>query len=117
YPSSFIDQQFQKLSSEYLSSSSFVPFIDDEKQYFLSRNKLTLRSTTGQSKRIIRNTATNINTEQTNDTINIKTRSSSTTTATDKVKTYEDKLIFHYTHEKRFHSFKRNMHKLYEDNF
>ena len=36
---------------------------------------------------------------------------------TDKVKNYEHKLIIHYTHGKRFHSFKHDMHKLYEDHF
>ena len=30
---------------------------------------------------------------------------------------YTDKLIVHYTHEKRFHSFKRQMHQVYEDVF
>ena len=64
------------------------------------------------------NTASEINTEQANDTTNIRARTSSTTaTTTDKVINYEDKLIFHYIHEKRFHSFKRDMHKLYEDYF
>jgi hypothetical protein len=91
--------------------------IDDEKQYFLLRNKLALRPTTKQSTRIISNATTNIHTEQANDTANLSTRPSKTTTTTDKVKTCEDKLIFHYIHEKRFHSFKRDMHKLYIDHF
>ena len=32
-------------------------------------------------------------------------------------KTYEDKLFIHYTHEKRFESLKRDMHKIYHDIF
>jgi len=116
-----IDQQFRKFSSEYLSSSSFLPLIDDEKQYCVLRNKLTLRPTTGQSNRIISKTATNVNVEQPNDSTDIRARTSSssttTTTTNNKVKNYEEKLIFHYIHEKRFHSFKRDMHKLYEDYF
>jgi hypothetical protein len=29
----------------------------------------------------------------------------------------QDKLLVHYTHEKRFESFKRDMHRLYNDTF
>ena len=34
-----------------------------------------------------------------------------------KAKTYEKKLIIHYTHEKRLESLKRDMHKIYLDVF
>ena len=40
-----------------------------------------------------------------------------TTGVTRQAKSYGDKLIIHYTHEKRFQSFKRDMHTIYEDVF
>ena len=91
--------------------------INDEKQYFLLRNKLFLRSTTEQSKSKVNYIASDFDPQQTaTDTrTNISTKPS--TKATDKAEHYEHKLIFHYIHEKRFHSFKRDMHKLYKDHF
>ncbi|CAF1348631.1 unnamed protein product [Didymodactylos carnosus] len=117
YPLSFIEKQFQKFSSDYLSTTSFIPLIDDEKQYFLLRNKLFHRQTAEESKSNLNYIASNFDPQQvtTATTTNISTKSSMAATA--KVKKYEDKLIFHYTHEKRFHSFKRDMQKLYKDHF
>jgi hypothetical protein len=34
-----------------------------------------------------------------------------------KQKPYEENLIIHYTHEKRLHDFKRDMHQVYDDVF
>jgi hypothetical protein len=45
YPSTFIHKEFQKFSSEYLCPSSFLPYIDNEKQYFLLYHKLMNQST------------------------------------------------------------------------
>ena len=39
------------------------------------------------------------------------------TLPTNKKIAHVDRLIVHYTHEKRFHSFKRQMHQVYEDVF
>jgi hypothetical protein len=91
--------------------------IDNEKQYFLLRKKLAHSSTTGKSKANIGHATTNINTDDTNDIINIRSSSSSKTATIDKANTFTYKLFIHYTHEKRFHSFKRDMHKLYADHF
>ena len=105
------------VSSDYLSTTSFLPLIDDEKQYFLLRNKLFHRPTAEESKSNLNYIASNCDPQQatTATTTNSSTKSSVATTA--KVKKYEDKLIFHYTHEQRFHSFKRDMRKLYKDHF
>jgi hypothetical protein len=40
-----------------------------------------------------------------------------TTTANERIYNKDDKFFVHYTHEKRFHSLKRDMHKVYEDTF
>ncbi|CAF5087108.1 unnamed protein product, partial [Rotaria sp. Silwood1] len=35
YPSSLIETQFRRFFSEYISSSSFLPYMDDEKQFLI----------------------------------------------------------------------------------
>ena len=40
YPSSFIDDQFRKFFNEYIGSSPFLPFTDNEKQLFLMRHEM-----------------------------------------------------------------------------
>jgi hypothetical protein len=91
--------------------------IDDEKQYFLLRNKLFLQSTTEQSKSKVNYIANDFDPQQLATDTRTNNSTKPSTKETDKVKNYEDKLIFHYIHEKRFHSFKRDMHKLYKDHF
>jgi hypothetical protein len=49
YPSSFIDNQFEKFLIEYISSSSFLPVIDNETQLFLMRDKIMRQPTSRQS--------------------------------------------------------------------
>ncbi len=49
YPSTFIDNEFHRFFFEYISTSPFLPFIDDEKQFFLMRQKLLGQSTQRQS--------------------------------------------------------------------
>jgi hypothetical protein len=68
------------------------------------------------------NTITHIGHEQTENRTNLQTRPTpppltQPNKATDKVKNYEHKLILHYIHEKRFQSFKHDIHKLYKDIF
>jgi hypothetical protein len=40
-----------------------------------------------------------------------------TTTANETIYNKDDRFFVHYTHEKRFQSLKRDMHKLYQDTF
>jgi hypothetical protein len=44
-------------------------------------------------------------------------QNNNTTTDTTSIKHHVDKLFVHYTYEKRFESFKRDMHHLYDDIF
>jgi hypothetical protein len=120
YPSSFIDEQFRKFSFEYLSSWSFLPFIDNEKQYSLLYHKLNSQPTTRQPHVAVNLTAAitgNIHIDQLNSTEETKSIESNKKTTNPMKKPYTNKIIIHYTHEKRFHSFKRDMHKIYDDNF
>jgi hypothetical protein len=116
YPSSFIDEQFRKFSLEYLSSSSFLPVIDNEKQYLLLHHKIIGQPTARQSQVAMSiTTATgNIDFDQLNSTEDTESLGSNKKSTK---KPYGNKILFHYTHEKRFQSFKRDMHKIYEDTF
>ncbi|CAF4534961.1 unnamed protein product, partial [Rotaria socialis] len=40
YPSTFIENEFHKYFSEYISKSPFLPLIDDEHKYFLMRKEI-----------------------------------------------------------------------------
>jgi hypothetical protein len=70
YPLSFIDNPLSKFFFEYISSSSstFLPFIDDEKQYFLMHNKIMSQLTAQQSQLPINATAADIDNDQTDNT-------------------------------------------------
>lgn len=121
YPSSFIDQQSRKFLSEYLSWSSFLPLINDEKQYYCLYNKLMNEESIPRTSQIIQNCDNldnNILRNHTSDIQSSTTKPTSCNTKTNnKSNSKIKKLILHYKHEKRFQSFKRDMHTLYEDIF
>jgi hypothetical protein len=116
YPSSFIDNQFQKYFSEYIGSSSFLPFITDGKQFRLLRHKIMGQPTPRQSQVAASAATANIDNDQTDDKKEIKLNESIKKTAK-KVTNYGDKLFVHYTHEKRFQPFKRDIHHVYGNVF
>ena len=117
YSASFIERQFRKFASEYLSDSLFSLLISDERQYSILYQKIM-------NQPIIRPSQT-VRLNEDDDTDNttmgynavaqqITTKSSKPSTkSTDTAK----KLILHYHHEKRFHSFKHDLHKLYDDTY
>ncbi|CAF1304525.1 unnamed protein product [Rotaria magnacalcarata] len=49
YPSTFIENEFHKYFSEYISKSLFLPLIDDEHKYFLMRKQILGQPTPQQS--------------------------------------------------------------------
>ncbi|CAF4059840.1 unnamed protein product [Rotaria magnacalcarata] len=49
YPSTFIENEFYKYFSEYISKSPFLLLIDDEQKYFLMRKQILGQPTPGQS--------------------------------------------------------------------
>ncbi|CAF1196361.1 unnamed protein product [Adineta steineri] len=115
YPSSFIERQFQRFFSEYVDSSPFLPLIQNEVQFFLIRQKVMAGPTSQQSQTVINIHKINIE----NDPINeeyielkdlIKSQLQQQTN-------FSDKLFVHYTHEKRFHSIKRDIHQIYDNIF
>ena len=89
-----------------------MPFIQDETQHFPLYEKLSGQLTLRQSKLGMSTIATDTHHTQTHNT-----EVSHIVSSNDKVETFGNKIIIHYTHEKRFQSFKRDMHRLYEDIF
>ncbi|CAF3780427.1 unnamed protein product, partial [Rotaria sp. Silwood1] len=115
YPSSLIETQFRRFFSEYISSSSFLPYMDDEKQFLILRNTLLKQPTHRQSQVSMSATKADIHNDQADGVHTVFEK-----TADEKGKQkhdFPDKLIVHYTHEKRFQSTKRDIHRVYDDVF
>ncbi|CAM4816819.1 unnamed protein product [Rotaria magnacalcarata] len=120
YPSSFIEKQFQNFFSEYINSSSFLPFIDNETQFVTMRNKILNLPTPRQSQVSISAATADIDNDQTDEPQNEPTTTAATTTLVERNKKEHacgNKLIVHYTHEKRFQTFKSDMHQVYDNTF
>jgi hypothetical protein len=111
YPSRFIENEFNKFFYEYKSTSPFLPFIDDEKQFNLMRHKLLGEPTSRRSQLQQSSATADMDNDQTDEQNNNDTTTTTTT------KHNVDKLFVHYTHEKRFEPFKRDMHHQYDDIF
>ena len=95
--------------------SPFLPRIDNEKQFSLIRNKLFGQSTTLQIPATIDTTTVNINHySKTPTTLQLTT---STARMQNHNIPYQQKLIIHYKHEKRFHSLKRDLHRIHDTIF
>ena len=115
YPSSFIDKTFRKFFFGYISSRQFLPFLDNEKQFLQMRIALSGQPSRQQSQVEIR-------------IATITTHNEHLIEATDKKQELiiqenkkpnelQNKLIIHYTHEKRFNTRKRNMHRIFQETF
>ncbi|CAF5041203.1 unnamed protein product, partial [Rotaria magnacalcarata] len=116
YPSTFIENEFQKYLSSYISTSPFLPLIDNEKKFFQLRQKLLGQPTPRQSQVALSAATADID----NDTDADETKQPnepSTKPDTATITNYEEKLFLHYTHEKRFTVMKRDMHHVYEHTF
>ena len=95
--------------------SPFLPYINDKEQFSRIQETKLGQPTTRQSQIAINVATANIdNASLSNQRIG-PTPSNSRPRAT--AKPYGSKLIIHYTHEKRFHSMKRELHQIYDDVF
>jgi len=93
---------------EYINTNSFTSLITDMTQFSLLRQKILAQPTIRQTQVTRSITSANANTEQPDD---------STVTTHGNVIDLQDRCFIHYTHEKRFRPFKRDMHQLYEKVF
>ncbi|CAF1289540.1 unnamed protein product [Rotaria sordida] len=115
YTSTYIEKEFHKHLSEHISTSPFLPLINNEKEFILMRNKLLDLPTPRQSQVAMSAATADIDNDQTDDQpigpteIPKKPETKQTN--------FGNKLFVHRTHEKRFKSYKQNMHRVYEDIF
>jgi len=93
---------------EYINTNSFTSLITDMTQFSLLRQKILAQPTIRQTQVTRSIASANTDTEQPDD---------STATKHGNVTDPQDRFFIHYTHEKRFRPFKRDMHQLYENVF
>ncbi|CAF1255732.1 unnamed protein product [Adineta ricciae] len=116
YPPSYIEKQFEKFYFQYVSSLALLsPSFNNEKEFFLMHNKLLDQPTARQSQVAQSAARADLHTYQMNDT-NIQTKKIFQPTEYQQ-NNKASRLIIHYVHEKRFHSFKRDMHQVYDSIF
>ncbi|CAF2217162.1 unnamed protein product, partial [Rotaria magnacalcarata] len=111
---------FKTFFSEYINSSSFLTFIDNKTQFVTMRNKILNLPTTRQSQVLISAATADIANDQIDEPQNEPTTTTATTTVQERNKkeyACGNKLIVHYTHEKRFQTFKSDMHQVYDNIF
>ena len=116
YPTSFIDQQFNKFFNEFIYTTSILSFIENEQQFLLLRHEILDQPTPQQSQAASRAIMADVDNDQTD--ITAETTSQETIKKIQKKPiNFADRLFLHYTHEKRFQPFKRSMHQVYENVF
>ncbi|CAF1560636.1 unnamed protein product, partial [Rotaria magnacalcarata] len=101
-PSSFIDKTFRKLFSDYISSRSFLPFLDNEAQFVQMHIELSGQPSRQQSQvemRIATLTTDNEHLVEESDK-----KQEFAIQENKKPNEFQNKLIIHYTHEKRFNT-------------
>ncbi|CAF2199335.1 unnamed protein product, partial [Rotaria magnacalcarata] len=115
YPSSFIDKTFRKFFSGYISSQSFLPFLDNESQFSQMRIVLSGQPSRQQSQVEMRiATLTNDNDHLVED---LDKKEKFIIQENKKTNKLQNKLIIHYTHEKRFKTRKRDLHRIFQETF
>ncbi|CAM4979639.1 unnamed protein product, partial [Rotaria socialis] len=115
YPSSFIDKIFRKFLSGYISSRSFLPFLDNEDQFLHMRIALSGQPRRQQSQVEMRIETLTTNNEHLIEELDKKQEF--TIQEKKKPNEFENKLIIHYTHEKRFNTRKRDLHRIFQETF
>ena len=110
YPSKFFETEFKKYFYEYKSTSPFLPFVDDEKQFKLMRHRVLGEPTPRQTQVQQSSATADIDNDQTDEQVDQNNNAKA-------IRPQVDILSVHYTHEKRFQSFKRDMHHLHNNIF
>ncbi|CAF1172443.1 unnamed protein product [Rotaria sordida] len=111
YPSKYINTQFHEFFTKYLSiSSSILPLIDNEQQFFIIREKLLAQPSIGQM--IVNKRAATITTitQETSVQAHIKTLKYDD-------ETFRNNIFIHCTHEARLEGTKRHIHEIHDDIF
>ncbi|CAF4551446.1 unnamed protein product, partial [Rotaria socialis] len=116
YPSTFIENEFHKYFSEYISKSPFLPLIDDEQKYFLMRKQILGQPTPRQTQVALSAALADID----NDPLDDDERQQPNPDpkkSEENISNINEKFFTHFTYEKRFKTWKRDMHQVYQDTF
>ncbi|CAF1982636.1 unnamed protein product, partial [Rotaria magnacalcarata] len=116
YPSTFIENEFHKYFSEYISKSPFLPLIDDEHKYFLMRKEILGLPTPRQSQVAMSATLADIDNDPPDDDKR-QQPDQNKKKSEEKISNYNEKFFTHFTYEKRFETCKRDMHQVYNHAF
>ncbi|CAF1501633.1 unnamed protein product, partial [Rotaria sordida] len=116
YSSSYIDKQFDKFFVENMSSTtSFLSISTDEKQFKRIRENFLRKPTQQQSQVALSVATADLQNDATDKNLLQRTNIANEPEKQDTK--FEKKIIVHYTHEKRLHSFKRYMHQILDHTF
>ena len=115
YPSSFIEKEFRTFSVEYMSSSPFLSTMNDEQQFIRMRQNILRQPTRQQSQVTLSAATADLDNHPTDGNVMQTTDTSENIPENDR--RFDKKIIVHYTHEKRFQPFKRNMHRILDNTF
>jgi hypothetical protein len=107
YPPSFIDKEFRKFYANTIPFSSIAPMVNNEQQFQQLRRKMIQQLTRSVTAEISCLVVTDC--EQGLTTVSSQ--------SVEKDSSDQKKILIHYTHEKRFGSFKRDMHQILTDTF
>ncbi|CAF3585863.1 unnamed protein product [Rotaria socialis] len=116
YPSTFIENEFHKYFSEYISKSRFLPLIDDEQKYFLMRKETLGLPTPRQSQVAMSAALADIDNDPPDDDER-QQPNQHPEKSEEKIPNYNEKFFTHFTYEKRFETSKRDMHQVYNHAF
>ncbi|CAF3198709.1 unnamed protein product [Rotaria socialis] len=111
YPSSFMEKTLRKFFSDYISSRSFLPFLDNEAQFIQMRITLS-----GQQSQVEMRIAT-LTTDNEHLIEESDKKQELTIQENKKPNEFQNKLIIHYTHEKRFNTRKCDLHRIFQETF
>jgi hypothetical protein len=116
YPSSFVEKQFRQFFLPYVNPSPFLPSIQQEKDFFLARNRI-VHQTTLRPSPTLNDTANNDDDDNgIHDPVEMTNHALPLTIGNAK-RNCQNTIILHYTHEKRFSSMKRDLHQTYDTIF
>ncbi len=117
YPSQFIDAHFRKFISNYaITTSNFLPLVDDETVFFRMRTEILdipTQKQTQTSQRSAKVILHNIDKEN----IIIQEEAKEVHTTVPKTNQWHHRLLLHYTHEKRLESYKQDINQISEKIF
>ncbi|CAF1273836.1 unnamed protein product [Rotaria sp. Silwood1] len=115
YPIEYIDRQFRKIFGNYISSNSILPTVDNEENFFQLRQEYMNQPTARSSQVEARIAHFKENNEESHLEQPVQTRTTDTKKSKNNI--FHDVVIIHYTHEKRFSTMKKDMHKIFREAF